>query len=117
MRTMTDIDAVVGAVTFDTSGLVPAIAQDATSGAVLMMAWMDREALVATLTTGDATYYSRSRRRQWVKGEESGHRQRVRTLALDCDGDTILLTVDQTGPACHTGTPTCFTGRGIEVLG
>ncbi len=115
MGSMTDIDAVVDGVRFDVAGLVPAIAQDADSGAVLMMAWMDRDALIATLTTGAATYYSRSRGRQWVKGEESGHRQRVRSLALDCDGDTILLTVDQTGPACHTGTDTCFTGRAVTV--
>ncbi len=114
---MTDNDAILQRVRFDPAGLVPAIAQDAATGAVLMMAWMDREALIATLTTGDATYFSRSRQRQWVKGEESGHRQRVRELAVDCDGDTILLTVDQTGPACHTGTTTCFTGRGVPVLG
>lgn len=104
-------------VTFDAAGLVPAIAQDADTGEVLMMAWMDRAALEATLATGAATYFSRSRQQQWVKGETSGHRQYVRSLALDCDGDTILLSVDQTGPACHTGTRSCFTGRGLEVTG
>lgn len=104
-------------VTFDSAGLVPAIAQDATSGEVLMMAWMDRAAIEATLATGAATYFSRSRQEQWVKGETSGHHQRVRAVALDCDGDTVLLTVDQTGPACHTGTRSCFTGRGFEVTG
>ncbi|MFN8126888.1 MAG: phosphoribosyl-AMP cyclohydrolase [Candidatus Nanopelagicales bacterium] len=112
---MTDIDALLAGVSFDSRGLVPAIAQDADSGAVLMMAWMDRDALIATVTTGSATYFSRSRNRQWVKGEESGNRQTVRSLALDCDGDTILLSVDQTGPACHTGTATCFTGRDVVV--
>lgn len=80
-----------------------------------MMAWMDREALEATLRTGSATYFSRSRQQQWVKGETSGHHQHVRSIAVDCDGDTLLVTVDQTGPACHTGTRTCFTGRGLEI--
>ena len=89
-------------------GLIPAIAQEATTGAVLMLAWMDDEALARTLATGRATYWSRSRHEYWVKGETSGHTQRVRSVSLDCDGDTILLTVDQVGPACHTGTRTCF---------
>lgn len=102
-------------VTFNDAGLVPAIAQDGDSGEVLMMAWMDRTALEATLTTGAATYYSRSRQQQWVKGETSGNRQTVRSVALDCDGDTLLLTVDQVGPACHTGTRSCFTGRDVRV--
>jgi len=90
------------------AGLVAAIAQDATTGQVLMLAWMDDEALHRTLTTGRATYWSRSRAEYWVKGESSGHVQRVREVRLDCDGDTILMRVDQTGAACHTGTPTCF---------
>ncbi len=98
-------------VVFDDSGLVPAIAQEATTGEVLMMAWMDRAALEATLATGAATYFSRSRQRQWTKGETSGNGQRVRTVTVDCDGDTVLLQVDQTGPACHTGSRTCFSGR------
>ncbi len=73
-----------------------------------MLAWMDREALTRTLTSGRATYWSRSRRSYWVKGESSGHHQRVLGVRLDCDGDTVLLDVEQTGPACHTGSTTCF---------
>jgi phosphoribosyl-AMP cyclohydrolase len=76
---------------------------------VLMLAWMDDEALHRTLTTGRATYWSRSRHEYWVKGATSGHHQFVRTVTLDCDGDALLVTVDQVGPACHTGTHTCFT--------
>jgi phosphoribosyl-AMP cyclohydrolase len=94
-------------------GLVPAIAQQHDTGEVLMLAWMDDEALHRTLTTGYATYWSRSRREYWVKGGTSGHFQRVVSVALDCDGDTLLVKVDQTGPACHTGTRTCFDGRGL----
>lgn len=90
------------------AGLVAAIAQDATTGAVLMQAWMNDEALHLTLTTGQATYWSRSRNELWVKGATSGHTQKVREARLDCDGDTVLLQVDQVGPACHTGTTTCF---------
>ncbi|GAA3864109.1 phosphoribosyl-AMP cyclohydrolase [Saccharothrix violaceirubra] len=89
-------------------GLVCAVAQDRTTGRVLMVAWMDDEALHRTLTTRRATYYSRSRRQLWVKGETSGHTQYVHEVRLDCDGDTLLLTVDQTGGACHTGDDTCF---------
>lgn len=92
----------------NSDGLVPAVVQDATSGAVLMLAWMDDEALARTLSTGRGTYWSRSRQSYWVKGETSGHVQHVREVRLDCDGDTVLLKVDQTGPACHTGTTTCF---------
>lgn len=84
------------------------IVQEATTSVVLMLAWMDDEALRRTLTTGQATYWSRSRQCYWVKGEISGHRQAVREVRLDCDGDTLLLRVDQTGPACHTGADTCF---------
>ncbi len=99
-------------------GLVPAIVQDATSGAVLMLAWMDDEALHRTLTTRRGTYWSRSRQEYWVKGETSGHTQSVREVRLDCDGDTVLVRVDQVGPACHTGTDTCFDGRVLaEDLG
>ena len=94
-------------------GLLPAIAQQHDTGEVLMLAWMDDEALHRTLTTGRATYWSRSRKEYWVKGETSGHAQRVVSVALDCDGDTILVAVDQTGPACHTGTRTCFDGRAL----
>lgn len=92
-------------------GLVPAIVQDATSGRVLMLAWMDDVALHRTLTTRRGTYWSRSRRSYWVKGETSGNTQTVREVRLDCDGDTVLLRVDQVGPACHTGTATCFDDR------
>ena len=101
-------DAFLAAVQFDTSGLVPAVAQDATSGDVLMLAWMNAESLRRTLQSGDVTYWSRSRGRLWRKGETSGHTQRLVQAWLDCDGDTVLLKVDQTGPACHTGAPTCF---------
>ncbi|WP_313408673.1 phosphoribosyl-AMP cyclohydrolase [Aeromicrobium sp.] len=90
------------------AGLVPAVVQDATSRAVLMMGWMDDEALHRTLTTGRSTFWSRSREEYWVKGETSGHTQHVREVRLDCDGDTLLLVVDQVGAACHTGATTCF---------
>ena len=97
------------AVAFDESGLVPAIAQDVDSGRVLMVAWMNREALVETIETGRAVYFSRSRRRLWRKGEESGHVQHVRSIRLDCDGDVLLVTVEQVGGiACHTGREHCF---------
>lgn len=90
-------------------GLIPAIAQDAESGDVLMLAWMNREALARTLEEGVAVYWSRSRRRLWKKGEQSGHLQRVADIRLDCDGDTLLLKVDQKGGiACHTGRRSCF---------
>ncbi len=93
----------------DPAGLVAAIVQEHDSGEVLMLAWMDEEALRRTVQTGRATYWSRSRQRYWVKGETSGHHQYVRSVALDCDGDALLLTVEQVGPACHTGTHSCFT--------
>jgi phosphoribosyl-AMP cyclohydrolase len=89
-------------------GLIAAVVREHGSGDVLMLAWMDDEALRRTLATGHATYWSRSRGEYWVKGETSGHRQYVRSAALDCDGDALLLTVDQVGPACHTGTHSCF---------
>lgn len=89
-------------------GLVPAIAQDATTGEVLMLAWMDPEALRRTLSSGRATYWSRSRGEYWVKGDTSGHVQEVVSVAIDCDQDTVLLKVNQTGAACHTGNRTCF---------
>ena len=93
-------------------GLLPAIAQDAASGAVLMLGYMNREAWDQTLATGSAVYYSRSRGRLWKKGEESGHVQRVKTIYVDCDADTILLQVEQVGgAACHEGYPTCFFRR------
>ncbi|WP_082554185.1 phosphoribosyl-AMP cyclohydrolase [Aeromicrobium sp. Root495] len=106
---MTSLDPAVAArLKRDGAGLVPAVVQDASTGAVLMLGWMDDEALHRTLTTGRGTYWSRSRQEYWVKGETSGHTQAVREVRLDCDGDTILLTVDQHGPACHTGDTTCF---------
>ena len=96
------------AIKFNEAGLVPAIAQDATSGRVLMMAWMNKEAVQHTLDTGYAHYYSRSRQAQWKKGESSGHVQKVLDMYLDCDGDTMLLKIEQTGPACHTNRESCF---------
>jgi phosphoribosyl-AMP cyclohydrolase len=90
-------------------GLVAAVVREHGSGDVLMMAWMDDEALHRTLTTGRATYWSRSRHEYWVKGATSGHVQFVKDVALDCDGDALLVTVEQVGAACHTGTHTCFT--------
>src|SRR5437899_9496358 len=92
----------------DANGLVCAVAQEHGTGEVLMVAWMNDEALHRTMTTRQATYFSRSRQRLWVKGETSGHVQHVREVRLDCDGDTILLIVDQTGAACHPGEDTCF---------
>jgi phosphoribosyl-AMP cyclohydrolase len=102
-------------VQFDDRGLVPVIVQDATTRAVLMMAWMDDTALRRTVDTGRATYWSRSRQQHWVKGETSGTRQDVREVRVDCDGDTLLLVVDQTGPACHTGSITCFDGPALAI--
>jgi phosphoribosyl-AMP cyclohydrolase len=92
----------------DAAGLFPAIAQQHDTGEVLMLGWMDDEALHRTLTTGRCTYWSRSRQEYWVKGETSGHVQLVRSVALDCDGDAVLVRVDQAGGACHTGDRTCF---------
>ena len=92
----------------DPDGLVVAVAQQYDTGEVLMVAWMDDEALHRTLTTGRATYWSRSRGEYWVKGDTSGHTQAVKSVALDCDGDTLLVRVDQHGAACHTGDRTCF---------
>lgn len=98
----------LSAIRYDERGLVPAIAQDAQTGAVLMLAYMNAESLRATLESGYATYFSRSRQQLWRKGETSGHLQRILAIHYDCDGDAILLTVEQTGPACHTGEYTCF---------
>ncbi len=102
------ITAVLEAVTFDENGLVTAIAQDAATAAVLMVAWMDKEALSETLATGQVCYFSRSRNTLWRKGETSGQTQALTGLRIDCDGDAILLNVDQTGVACHTGRKSCF---------
>jgi phosphoribosyl-AMP cyclohydrolase len=92
----------------DSAGLVAAVVQQHDTGEVLMVGWMDDEALHRTLTTGRATYWSRSRQEYWVKGATSGNIQRVRSVALDCDGDAVLVRVDQVGAACHTGTRSCF---------
>ncbi|MEQ6917464.1 phosphoribosyl-AMP cyclohydrolase [Halomonas aquatica] len=102
---LSDILAAIG---FNADGLIPAIAQQHDSGEVLMMAWMNREALEQTLRTGRVCYWSRSRGKLWRKGESSGQQQRLKAAALDCDGDTLLLQVDQTGPACHSGRRSCF---------
>ena len=93
---------------FDSQGLVPAIAQQYDSKEILMLAWMNLESLRETLNTGRVCYWSRSRQKLWRKGESSGQVQILKSLAVDCDGDTLLLTVDQTGPACHTGRKSCF---------
>jgi phosphoribosyl-AMP cyclohydrolase len=105
-------------VKFDSAGLVPAVAQQHDTGELLMLAWMNREALEKTLATGDVTYWSRARGRLWRKGESSGQTQRLVELRLDCDGDALLLLVDQTGVACHTGRRSCFfrAMRGGELV-
>ncbi|MGZ4602376.1 MAG: phosphoribosyl-AMP cyclohydrolase [Kineosporiaceae bacterium] len=100
----------------DAHGLVCAVVQQYDTGEVLMVGWMDDEALHRTLTTGRVTFWSRSRQEYWRKGDTSGHVQWVRSVALDCDGDAVLVRVDQVGPACHTGAPTCFTGRELPAL-
>lgn len=99
---------VAARLTRDAAGLVPAVVQQHDTGEVLMVGWMDDEALHQTLTSGRTTFYSRSRQEYWVKGETSGHRQWVREVRLDCDGDTLLVKVEQEGPACHTGARSCF---------
>src|SRR4051812_18155736 len=104
-----DLDPVIAArLKRDDHGLICAVAQQWDTGEVLMVGWMDDEALHRTLTTGRTTFWSRSRQEYWVKGETSGHRQLVKEVRLDCDGDTLLVAVDQQGPACHTGARTCF---------
>ena len=100
--------AIADRLTRNADGLVAAVVQDATSGRVLMMAWMDDASLAETLATRRGVYFSRSRGQRWVKGETSGHVQHVRGVEIDCDGDTVLLRVDQTGAACHKGTFSCF---------
>jgi phosphoribosyl-AMP cyclohydrolase / phosphoribosyl-ATP pyrophosphohydrolase len=111
----------LSAVRFGADGLVPVVAQDSRSGDVLMVAFANQDALVRTLSTGLAHYFSRSRGRLWQKGESSGHIQRVTEVRLDCDGDAVLYRVQQTGPACHTGTRTCFSsvlaGAGRQAVG
>jgi len=106
---VTSLDPAIAArLSRNDAGLLPAIVQQHGSGEVLMLAWMDDEALHRSLSTGRATYWSRSRQEYWVKGETSGNRQHVKEIRIDCDGDTLLVKVDQEGPACHTGTRTCF---------
>lgn len=105
-----------GALKRDAAGLVAAIVQQHDTGEVLMLGWMDDEALHRTMRTGRVTFYSRSRQEYWRKGDTSGHVQWVKSVALDCDGDALLVRVDQVGAACHTGTRTCFDGRDIDVV-
>jgi phosphoribosyl-AMP cyclohydrolase len=102
------IATVLKVIAFDDDGLVPAIAQQFDTGEVLMMAWMNRDAVIETLAKGHACYWSRSRQKLWRKGESSGQAQTLRDFRVDCDGDTVLLMVDQKGVACHTGHRTCF---------
>lgn len=103
------MDTLLEEIAWNSDGLLPVITQDAGNGQVLMLAWMNRQALLKTLELGEAVYWSRSRQRLWHKGEESGHVQRVKQLRLDCDGDTLLLQVEQAGGvACHTGRAHCF---------
>lgn len=106
---------------FDANGLIPAIAQDNATGEVLMMAWMNADAIARTLATGKVTYWSRSRAALWVKGETSGHVQRLVDLRVDCDDDCLLVIVEQTGPACHTNRRSCFyravrAGEEVELM-
>jgi phosphoribosyl-AMP cyclohydrolase len=114
------IEKTLEAISFDANGLVPAIAQQHNTGEVLMMAWMNKEAVVETLQNGRVCYYSRSRAKLWCKGEESGQTQALTDFRIDCDGDTILLQVEQTGVACHTGRHNCFFNAvgedGIDVI-
>ena len=106
---------------YDANGLIPAIAQDAANGDVLMLAWMNAEAVARTLETGQVTYWSRSRQSFWVKGETSGHVQKLVEMRVDCDRDTLLVLIEQTGPACHTNRRSCFftalrDGAEVEIL-
>ncbi|TGN52659.1 phosphoribosyl-AMP cyclohydrolase [Paracoccus liaowanqingii] len=106
---------------YDAAGLIPAIAQDAGTGEVLMMAWMNADAVARTLETGRVTYWSRSRQAFWVKGESSGHVQALVEMRVDCDRDCLLVRVDQTGPACHTNRRSCFyravrDGAEVEIM-
>jgi phosphoribosyl-AMP cyclohydrolase len=112
---MSDVQTVIDRVRFAADGLVPAIIQQWDSREVLMLGYMDAEALRRTLTEGRVTFWSRSRQEYWRKGDTSGHAQYVRSAALDCDGDTVLVEVEQIGVACHTGTRTCFDGAPVDV--
>ncbi len=122
IKQMSDIDkksqdqALLEAITWNDQGLVPVVTQEIDSGDVLMMAWMNRDALLETMRLGEAVYWTRSRQKLWHKGEESGHTQKVKEIRLDCDGDTILLKVEQKdGIACHTGEHSCFFLRWDEA--
>ena len=114
------IDSAIKIINFNSDGLVPAIAQEHDTGEVLMMAWMNRESITETLKNGLVCYYSRSRKKLWRKGEVSGHTQSLKDFRIDCDGDTILLLVQQIGVACHTGRPNCFFNSvvtdGIKII-
>ncbi len=107
-------DALLSCLHPNAEGLVAAIAQDVNTGQVLMLAWMNKDALVATLQSGEVTYYSRSRQVLWRKGEQSGNFQQLCSVAVDCDGDALLLQVEQTGAACHTGAKSCFYRRYVS---
>jgi len=113
---MSEVETRIAQVAWNADGLTPAIVQQWDTREVLMLAWVDAEALRRTLTSGRATYWSRSRQEYWRKGDTSGNIQRVREARLDCDGDAILLLVDQTGPACHTGTRTCFDAADLGAV-
>jgi len=112
---MSEASEFISRIRFNEDGLVPVITQDSVSKEVLMLAWMNVAAVQLTIDTGRGTYFSRSRNKIWVKGEESGNSQAVRSVRADCDGDTLLLLVEQRGPACHTGNPTCFFDQGIDA--
>lgn len=112
---MSELETRIGQVAWNADGLAPVIVQQWDTREVLMLAWVDAEALRRTLTEGRATYWSRSRREYWRKGDTSGNIQQVREARLDCDGDAILLLVEQTGPACHTGTRTCFDAHDLHA--
>lgn len=119
MNAPADLDLAlrISRVRFGADGLVPAVVQDHDSGDVLMLAWMDTEALRRTLTEERVTYWSRSRQEYWRKGDTSGNIQMLKSARMDCDGDVVLLAVEQTGAACHTGTRTCFDGDERDLLG
>ena len=106
--TIFDLDSILKVLKFNQDGLIPAVAQDIDTKEVLMLAWMDDKAIRSTIEEGQVCYYSRSRKAYWKKGEESGHKQRMVEMYIDCDGDSILLLVNQEGPACHTNRPGCF---------
>ncbi len=112
---MSDVQPVIDRVTFAPDGLVPAVIQEWDSKDVLMLGYMNAEALRRTLTEGRVTFWSRSRQEYWRKGDTSGHAQFVKSAALDCDGDTVLVQVEQIGAACHTGTHSCFDGDPVDV--